>query len=172
MSPSARASGRYGLWPAPEEGDNVSNITAAAPIPPALPPPKDTQNPPPGIAFHHFFSGLFRFVSIISVSTPASPVFACYTRIRGTNAILNSLETQANHPGDASCQKNPQDASPDFGPPPQPTGKKGLTSLQMTTPHTRTRRIAAPHHPCDASCEKSPQDASQNFSRPPQPTEK
>ena len=62
------------------------------------------------------------------VSTPRSPISACYTRIRGNNAILNRLEAQANHPGDASCQKDPPDASPDFGPPPQPTEKEDLTS--------------------------------------------
>ena len=53
----------------------------------------------------------------------------------GPNAILNRLETEANHnhpdqrravpapgprPCDASCQKSPPDASQDLFPPPQP----------------------------------------------------
>ena len=36
--------------------------------------------------------------------------------------------TLRNHLGDASCQKPPQDASPNFDPPPQPIEQEGLAT--------------------------------------------
>lgn len=45
------------------------------------------------------------------------------------------------HPGDASCQKTPPDASPNFGPTPQPIEKQGLTTSRIKMPHTPNRCV-------------------------------
>ena len=62
---------------------------------------------------------------------------------------LNAL-TRRSRPGDASCKKSPQDASPDFESPPQPTEKTDLATPQMTTPHTRPRCVIRTRRPCEA----------------------
>ena len=56
--------------------------------------------------------------------------------------------TLRNHPGDASCQKTLQNASPNFNPQTQLIETTWLKTSQLTTPHTPTscvtRRLRVP----------------------------
>jgi hypothetical protein len=45
-----------------------------------------------------------------------------------------------NHPGDASCQKSPPDASPNLAPPTQPNENKHLKTSLLLLPHTGNMR--------------------------------
>ena len=103
------------------------------------------------------YTGIGRYpsVAMLFASMPPLPVRAGPRRPEPTlpgiciPLILKAL-TPRNYPGDACCQNTLQDASPNFGPPPQPTEKTDLATPQMTTPHTRPRCVIRTRRPCEA----------------------
>src|ERR1035437_2733591 len=88
-----------------------------------------------------------RVVFIVSITSglqgPSAQLSPAIPGLGGPNAIVNRLEAQANHdhPGDASCKKNPPDASPDLAPQPQAVETLELKTPCITTPHTGQRCV-------------------------------
>src|ERR1017187_4821464 len=70
-----------------------------------------------------------------------------HTRTRCVTRPIHPNRRPPRHPRDASCKKPPKDASQNSGQSPQLTEKGQLTSIQMTTPHTRINASPRPPAP-------------------------
>src|ERR1700674_1035952 len=63
----------------------------------------------------------------------ASGIFHQFRRLHEGAKSSRLRHDPGDASGDASCKKDPQDASPDFEPSPQPTEKEELTTPGLTT---------------------------------------
>ena len=78
--------------------------------------------------------------------TPVLPMPTLHSRIQLNSRHLRIIDLPG-HPGDASCQKSPQDALQNFDPSPQPAETEELTRSSLTIPHSDQNASNKPKQP-------------------------